>query len=153
MEESIKETEEKPKAPPVPPWKIQNKERTMDIKPASNDEEVIKEKEKVEHPSKKKLRKVGVMSLAKAYGVMGLVMGLVIALVYGVIFFVGQSLSSEYSSFEDVGGGFIKTFGIIFILAIPFIYAIFGFISGAIAALGFNVVMRISGGIELDFEE
>ena len=153
MEETKKETENKPHVPTVPPWKIQNKERTMDIKPDANDSEIIKEKHKSEHPSKMKLRKVGVLSLAKAYAVMGLVMGLVIALVYGVIFFVGKSLASEYPSFESLENGFLQTYGIVFIFAIPFIYTIFGFISGAIAALGFNVVMKIAGGIELEFEE
>jgi len=153
MEDSKKETESNPQPTMVPPWKIENKERTMDIKPDVNDSEVIKEKEKSASPSKKRLTKVGVLSLAKACGIMGLVMGLVIALVYGVIFFVGQSLASEFSSFEGFQSGFLKTYGIVFILLIPFIYATFGFISGALAALGFNVVMKIAGGIELEFEE
>lgn len=153
MEESKKETENKPQAPMVPPWKIQNKGRTMDIRSDENDLGVNKEKHRSENPSKMKLRKVGVLSLAKVYGVMGLVMGLIIALVYGVIFFVGKSLAGEYPSFVSFENGFLQTYGIVFILAIPFIYAIFGFISGAIAALGFNVMMKIAGGIELEFEE
>lgn len=150
MEESKNKAENKPGALPVPPWKIKSQERTLDIKAEPG--------EKVAPPSSnlnstKKLKRIGVMSMAKAYGVMGLVMGLVIALVYGVIFFVGRSLAGEFSSFEGFESGFLQAYGIVFILAIPFIYAIFGFISGAIAALGFNVVLKITGGIELEFGE
>ena len=150
MEEKDKETENKPGALPVPPWKIKSQKRTLDIK-AEHGEEVRPPSSDLN--STKKLKRIGVMSMAKAYGVMGLVMGLVIALVYAVIFFIGGSLAKEFSSFEGFESGFVQAYGVIVILAIPVIYAILGFISGAVAALGFNVVLKITGGIELEFGE
>ena len=149
MEEKDKVAEKKPDALPVPPWKVKKTEHTLDIKAEPG--------EKAKPPSSdlnstKKLKRIGVMSMAKAYGVMGLIMGFVIALIYGVIFFVGKSLAGEFSSFEGFESGLLQTYGVVFIVAIPAIYAIFGFISGALAALGFNVVLKISGGIELEFE-
>ncbi len=148
MEEKDKEVENKPQALPVPPWKIKTREHTLDIK-AEPREKVIPPSSDLN--STKKLKRIGVMSMAKAYGVMGLVMGLVIALVYGVIFFVGGSLAGEFPSFEGFESGFVQAYGMVVILAIPVIYAILGFISGAVAALGFNVILKITGGIELEF--
>jgi len=150
MEENKKEDVKNPEALPVPPWKIKSREHTLDIK-AEPGEEVRPPSS--DSNSTKKLKRIGVMSMAKAYGVMGLVMGLVIALVYGVIFFVGGSLAKEFTSFQVFESGFVQAYGVVIILAIPVIYAILGFISGAVAALGFNVILKITGGIELEFGE
>jgi len=140
---------------PIPPWKLQE-ERKMDIKPDASDEEIIKEKNQQSqkgNTSKKQLKRIGVLSLAKAYAVVGLTIGLVIALVYGIIFFLGSSIAEEFSSFEGLNNNLIQTYGSILIFAIPVIYAALGFLFGAISALGLNTIMKISGGIELEFEE
>jgi len=150
MEEVKKESDVNPDALPVPPWKMK-KEKTMDIKAAPGDKGVVMEKKSSTDVSKKRLKRIGVLSLAKTYGVMGLIMGLVIALVYGVIFFVFGSLTGESLEFGAFDSGLMKTFGVVFIVAIPFIYAIFGFISGTLGALGLNVILKITGGIELEF--
>lgn len=155
MEESKNKAENKSGALPVPPWKVQ-KERKLDIKPEKEDEKDIKEKTTTSQDgssSSKKLKRIGVLSFAKTYAVMGLVMGLVIALVWGSIILIAGSLATETSSFEAFENDLIQTYGIVVIAAIPVLYAVMGFMGGVIAAIGFNIVMKITGGIELEFED
>ena len=83
----MEDTENTSDSLPIPPWKLQE-ERKMDIKPDASDEEIIKEKNQQSqkgNTSIKQLKRIGVLSLAKAYAVIGLTIGLVIALVYGII--------------------------------------------------------------------
>ena len=150
MEESKKETEKNPDALSVPPWKMKKSERILDIKADPKGESKSSDEYSA---SAKKLKRIGVLSMAKAYGVMGLIMGLVIALIYGGMFFILGSLSEELTSSAGLEAGLLSGFGIFAIFAIPIIYAVMGFFGGAIGAIGFNIVMKITGGIELEFEE
>lgn len=150
MEEKDKEAKKNPDALPVPPWKMKKSERTLDIKADPKGESKPSDEYSV---SAKKLKRIGVLSMAKAYGVMGLIMGLVLALIYGGMFFMLGSLSENFASTEGLEFGLLAGFGIFAIFAIPIIYAVMGFFGGAIGAIGFNIVMKITGGIELKFEE
>jgi ABC-type antimicrobial peptide transport system permease subunit len=85
-----------------------------------------------------KLKRIGVLSLAKLQAILLAFMGLIIGIPYAIIgtFFLGEGLF---------------TFGI-FVIIFPILYAIFGFIGGAIMAFLYNLVAGWVGGIEMDFK-
>ncbi|MCB1024319.1 MAG: hypothetical protein KDB79_08010 [Acidobacteria bacterium] len=104
-----------------------------------------------------KIRKLGVLSVAKMQAVMMLVLSLLIAIPYGLII-IGISLiggvgagSQDGLSGLMVGGGGI-VMGIVVMIAIPILYGIMGFIAGAISALVYNIFAGMVGGIEIEVE-
>lgn len=93
-----------------------------------------------------RVRKIGVLSMAKIaailYGVMGVFAGIVVAII---------SVFSSVFAPNDLPQ-FFSLLGIGAIVLFPIIYAILGFVIGAIAALIYNVVANIVGGVEIDLE-
>jgi len=104
--------------------------------------------------NKLRIRKVGVLSLAKIYGAMFLVMSLLISIPYG-LFIIIFSLIGAGSGGGDaallVGGGGI-VIGILVMIGLPIFYGVAGFIGGAIGALIYNLFSGIVGGIEIEVE-
>lgn len=104
--------------------------------------------------NKLRVKKLGVLSFAKMQGVMGLVIGLLIGIIYGVVIILysllGASLVSGDAKYAVGGGGVVV--GIFAIIGFPIMYAIIGFIGGAIGALVYNVFAGIVGGIEMEVE-
>ncbi len=81
-------------------------------------------------------------------------LGIVLAVLYGLlslIVFVPMGLL--FSGHHSVGSATSATpafpFSGIFLLAMPVLYAIMGFISGVIGAAVYNVVAKFTGGIEV----
>ena len=101
-----------------------------------------------------RIKKLGVLSVAKMQGVMGLVIGLIIGVIYGLIIIayslLGASILKGNSSLAVGGGGVVV--GIIAMIAIPIIYGIIGFIGGAIGALLYNLFAGMVGGVEIEVE-
>jgi|WetSurMetagenome_2_1015567.scaffolds.fasta_scaffold251144_2 hypothetical protein len=94
------------------------------------------------------LRKVGVLSMAKIETILMAIFGLILGLFYGIASsFVN---STEYA---DVATDSSLMLGWWSILVFPILYAIIGFIAGAIGALLYNMVSRWVGGIELDLRK
>ena len=94
---------------------------------------------------KTKLQKVGIMSVAKFSAIYGLFIGLI----SGIFYAVGSMIIDKYSEFG-------VTFGMVgysAILWMPLVYAIGGFISGIVGGFLFNIIAKMSGGIELHFLE
>jgi hypothetical protein len=80
-------------------------------------------------------------------------LGKMLGFVYGVMSLIIVPFFLLYALFSDgsrnvPGAGF----GLVFILFIPFIYALIGFIGGIIAAFVYNFCAGIIGGIDVDVE-
>jgi hypothetical protein len=98
------------------------------------------------------IRRFGVFSVAKMYALVLFVLGLIIGVIYGLIFIVLGASMSALAPGGDAAAGGISTavMGIVMMIAIPIMYGIFGFIGGAIAALIYNAMAGIIGGIQFD---
>lgn len=104
--------------------------------------------------NKLRIRKVGVLSAAKMYGAIALVMSLLISIPYGLIIILysligGGALGGE-AGFAIGGGGIVV--GILVMVGLPIMYAIIGFVGGAIGALLYNLFAGFVGGIEIEVE-
>jgi hypothetical protein len=94
---------------------------------------------------KTKLKKIGIMSVAKFSGIYGLLIGLIGGIFVAVISMIG-------TTGPDLGAlGFVFGFGAI--IALPIFYGISGFIGGIISAFLFNIIAKMAGGIEMHFKE
>ena len=104
--------------------------------------------------SRLQIRKMGVLSLAKIYGLMMLIISLIISIPYGLIIIVyalfGGKLLGGNAGLAVGGGGVVV--GLLIMIGLPIVYGIFGFIFGAIGALVYNLFAGMVGGIEIEFE-
>ncbi|MGI9056655.1 MAG: hypothetical protein ACR2F2_12740 [Pyrinomonadaceae bacterium] len=104
--------------------------------------------------NKLKIRKLGVLSVAKILAIIYLGISLIIAVPYGLVIIIfsliGAGSARGDAAFMVGGGGVVM--GIIVMIAIPIFYAIAGFIGGAIMALLYNLFAGIVGGIEIEVE-
>lgn len=104
--------------------------------------------------SRLRINKMGVFSVAKVQGIMGLVIGLIIGLIYGLIIILYSLLGAGMVGGDAalaVGGGGV-VIGIVMMIAIPIFYGVIGFIGGALGALVYNVFASLVGGIEMEVE-
>lgn len=104
--------------------------------------------------NKLRIKKLGVLSVAKIYAVMMLVMSLLISIPYG-LFIIVFSLSGAGSIGGQgglaLGGGGIVA-GVLVMIGLPVMYSVIGFIAGALGALIYNVFAGFVGGIEIEVE-
>ncbi|MGB7209247.1 MAG: hypothetical protein WBD27_11350 [Pyrinomonadaceae bacterium] len=104
--------------------------------------------------NKIKIRKLGILSVAKIYSVMMLVLSLLISIPYGLIIIVyalfGAGMMGGDAAFAVGGGGVVLGIGIM--IGLPILYGVMGFIFGAIMALIYNVFSGIVGGVEMEVE-
>ena len=101
------------------------------------------------------IRRFGVISVAKMYGLLLFVMGLIIGVIYGLFFIIfGAAMSAIAPGGRDAAAGGISSvvIGIVMMIAIPIMYGLFGFIAGAIGALIYNAVAGIIGGVKFELE-
>jgi hypothetical protein len=93
-----------------------------------------------------KIRKVGILSVAK---IMGLVYGLmsIVLLPFFMLFFMAASLAEPKG---DAAAGAVAM--LIMAVMMPFLYAAMGFVFGALGAFLYNVVAGWVGGIEMELE-
>jgi hypothetical protein len=91
---------------------------------------------------KQEIKSVGVMSLAKLMGLVGLVFGIIVGVIYALMGLVVM-----------MGGGDATTAGIVIIgMAVAMVigFPIMYFIIGAIYAIIYNIAAKMMGGIELE---
>ncbi|MDA0769344.1 MAG: hypothetical protein O2821_03880 [Chloroflexi bacterium] len=93
--------------------------------------------------SEVKLRRIGVLSAGIFLAVMYAILGLVVGLVISLLAFAGAS------AFGQGAGGIL--FGVGAVIALPLFYGIAGFIGGIIMAAIYNIVAKLTGGIEMEF--
>jgi len=101
-----------------------------------------------------RIKKLGVLSVAKMYAAMAFVISLLIAIPYGlfIIIFslIGASGAKGDAAFMVGGGGIVM--GILLMIGLPIMYTIMAFIGGAIGALIYNLFAGFVGGIEIEVE-
>lgn len=100
------------------------------------------------------IRRFGVISVAKMYGLLMFIFGLVFGVIYGLILIVFGAAISALSPGSDGTAGGISTvvMGIAMIIGLPIFYGVLGFIMGAIGALIYNAVAGIIGGVKFELE-
>ena len=94
---------------------------------------------------KMKLKRLGVLSVAKLQAILMAVFGLILAILYA---FAGTMIGVVYGS-AGLGVGF----GLFAIIIFPILYGLLGFISGAIIAFLYNLFAGWFGGVEMEFEK
>jgi len=99
------------------------------------------------------IKRLGVFSVAKIYSVVMAGVGLLIGIPVGLIMIIfGAAFMSSRSEGAMGGGGFGIGIGIFYMIGLPILYGVFGFIFGAIGALIYNMASGIIGGVELELE-
>lgn len=91
----------------------------------------------------KKLKKIGVMSLAKVMGLLYAIMGLIL----GALFSLSASYMPPAQPYP-----LSVIFGSAAIVALPIVYGIMGFVSGLIGAALYNVIAKKVCPIEVDIK-
>ncbi len=104
--------------------------------------------------NKLRIRKFGVLSAAKIYGLMLLVLSLLISIPYGLIIIIyslfGAGMVGGNAAFAVGGGGVVL--GIVVMIGLPIFYGVIGFVVGALSALVYNVFSGMVGGVEIEVE-
>lgn len=100
------------------------------------------------------IRRFGVLSVAKMYGLLMFLFGLIFGVIYGLILIVFGAAISAMAPGRDAAAGGISTvvMGIGMMIGLPLFYGVLGFIMGAIGALIYNAVAGIIGGIKFELE-
>jgi len=92
-----------------------------------------------------KLKKIGVLCLAKLQAVIMAFVGLVAGILYS---FGGAVYDVVTTGAMNLG----TALAFLALIGMPIVFAIFGFTVGAIGAPIYNLIARWFGGIELEFE-
>jgi len=96
------------------------------------------------------LKKVGVLSAAKVYGLIGAIIGLFV----GIIFAIMAAIFGAVAGAVIPGaGGTFAGFGLLSIIIMPIILGAIMFIMGAVGAIIYNLVAGWVGGVELELDE
>jgi hypothetical protein len=101
------------------------------------------------------IRRFGVISVAKMYGLLMFIFGLVFGVIYGLILIIfGAAMSGLAGGGSDALAGGVGTvaMGIGMMIGLPIFYGLLGFIMGAIGALIYNAVSGIIGGVKFELE-
>lgn len=100
------------------------------------------------------IRRFGVISVAKIYGLLMFIFGLVVGVIYGLILIVFGAAISAMAPTRDGTAGGVSTvvMGLAMMIGFPLFYGILGFIMGAIGALIYNAVAGIIGGVKFELE-
>ena len=99
--------------------------------------------------AKMQIKRVGVLSYAKISAVVMTGIALVIAIPLGLIMMIiGAAALTQDGAAGGVGIGM----GLAYMVILPIMYGVMGFIFGAVGALIYNVAAGFVGGIELELE-
>lgn len=103
--------------------------------------------------NKLRIKKLGVLSVAKMYAVIMLVVSLIISIPYGLIIMVfGAAMMGTGERGGMAAGGGSIVAGLAVMIILPIVYSAMGFVGGAIGALLYNIFAGIVGGIEIEVE-
>ena len=100
------------------------------------------------------IKRLGVISVAKMYGLLAFLIGLIIGVIYGLALIIFGAAITAIAPNNDgtVGGVGTVVMGIIVMIAVPITQGIFGFIAGMIGALIYNATAGIVGGVKVELE-
>jgi hypothetical protein len=94
------------------------------------------------------LKSVGVLSAAKIVGLMYAILGLIMGLFFAAVF----SMIPMSDANPEMPTWLAPMFGTGAILIMPIFYGCMGFVGGAIAAVIYNALSGMMGGLELRLE-
>ncbi|HEV8485935.1 MAG TPA: DUF3566 domain-containing protein [Blastocatellia bacterium] len=103
-------------------------------------------------------KRVGVLSAAKMYSMVGFGIGLIVGVIYGLIvmmFGAAMMMSSSGTNSSGAGAGAGASglvIGLLIMVGFPILYGVMCFVAGAVGALIYNIAAKIAGGIELELE-
>jgi hypothetical protein len=103
--------------------------------------------------NKLRIKKLGVLSVAKMYAAMAFVISLLIAIPYGLFIIIFSLIGA--SAGGDAGlavGGLGIVGGIAVMIGLPIMYTVTAFVGGALGALIYNIFAGFVGGIEIEVE-
>lgn len=104
--------------------------------------------------AKRVIKRIGVLSLAKVYGVVMAVFGLIFGVLSGLFMVLIGSLASVSNVPEASGAGaMMGGMGIATVVMLPILYGALGFVSGALTAWIYNLAVGFSGGLEFDVDD
>ena len=104
--------------------------------------------------NKLRIKKLGILSVAKMCAAIMFVISLLISIPYGLFIIIfaltGASSIGGQGGLALGGGGVV--FGLLFMIGLPIFYGMIGFIGGALGALLYNLFAGFVGGIEIEVE-
>ena len=98
------------------------------------------------------IKRFGVLSAAKLYAVVMAAIGLIIGIPLGLIMMVVGAAVMSMGRDGAAGGGVGIGMGLFYMIGLPIIYAVLGFVMGAVGAAVYNIAARTIGGLELELE-
>ena len=98
-----------------------------------------------------KLKRIGPLSCAKMAGVLYAALGLIFGFFVSAAALFGVALGAGASD-EPGMAVFGLLFGVGAIVVLPIVYGLLGFVSALVGAALYNLVARVTGGIELELE-
>jgi len=100
------------------------------------------------------IKRFGVISVAKMYGLITFIFGLIFGVLYGLFFIIfGAAMSAAARGNQGtVTGVSTAVMGIGMMIGFPLMYGALGFVMGAIGALVYNGLSSVVGGIKFDLQ-
>lgn len=96
-----------------------------------------------------KLKKIGVLSLGKIFGIIYGLMGLILGMIITLLTLAAGSIFSDEPGMPEL---FEVLLGTGATIALPLFYGFIGFIMGLITALFYNFAASRIGGLEIEME-
>ena len=101
------------------------------------------------------IRRFGVFSVAKIYGLLMFVIGLIIGVLYGlflILFGAAMSAIAPNGDAALAGGVSTVVLGVAMMIGFPIMYGVMGFIGGTISAVVYNLAAGMIGGVKFELE-
>ena len=95
------------------------------------------------------VRRVRPLSLGKILGAMYVTIGLVAGLIISTVSVLGFAIGSVAAP-DQLGNMVGLLFGVGAVVFIPLVYGTLGFVGGLIAALVYNLIAGVVGGLEIE---
>jgi hypothetical protein len=95
------------------------------------------------------LERIGVLSVAKVFGILYAVLGLIVGGLFSLFSILGAAVAAS----EGGEGGLAMLIGAGAVIVAPIFYGVLGAIFGAIGAGIYNLIAMTVGGIELELAE
>ena len=96
------------------------------------------------------IRRLGVMSVAKISAIIAAVVGLLAGILMFLFSLAGSAAGAMAQ--QDPGMAWMSGMGALAIVVLPILYAVLGFIGGAIQAFAYNIAAKFVGGIRIETE-
>ena len=95
--------------------------------------------------TKRRIKRIAPLQLGKMLAILYGIMGLL----FMPVFLIMSAVATQMPAPQRVG---LLAFGVGFDLCMPIIYAVMGFVFGALGAVIYNLVAKWIGGIEVEVE-